>query len=96
MGCKCLQFVARERRSRCRRMERHSRINVELTGTPIYGVQVSPIHCARAALAVQAHGTPLAHKCRVDGSAHLRGASVSNSLRASSAHGAGAWNATRA
>ena len=50
-------------------MERHSRINVELTGTPIYGVQVSAIRCARAALTVQAHGMPLAHKRRVDGNA---------------------------
>ena len=61
MGCKCLQFVARERRSRCTRVERHSCINVELTGTPLYGVQVSAIRCARAALTVQAHGTTLVH-----------------------------------
>ena len=51
----------------------------------IFDLQVPATRCARAALAVQAHGTPLVHKSRVDGNAHLWGASVSNSLRASGA-----------
>ena len=42
-----------------RRMERLSCIK---TGTPIFDLQVSATRCARAALADQAHGTPLVHK----------------------------------
>ena len=44
----------------------------------IFDMQVSLSRCARAALSVQAHGTPLAHKNRVDGNAHIWGASVSS------------------
>ena len=40
-GVQVSLVVARERRLRCRRMERHSRIKVDMTGTPTYGVQVS-------------------------------------------------------
>ena len=33
-----------------------------LAGTPTFEGQVSPFRCARAALSVQAQGTPLSHK----------------------------------
>ena len=59
-------------------------------------VPVPATRCARAGLAVQAHGRHSRIKSRVAGNAHLWGASVSNSLRASGACGSGAWNATLA
>ena len=36
--------------------------NIALTGMPTFDQQVSASCCAQAALAVQAQGTPLAHK----------------------------------
>ena len=61
---------------------------------------MSPIRCARAALAIQAQGTPLAHKkyfVMLAGTPTFEGTvSVFNSLRASGACASGVRNATRA
>ena len=93
-GVQVSPSFAREPRSRIRRMERHTRINSAGGNAYFRGASVS-FDCARVTLTDQAHGTPLAHKqCWRE--RLLSGCKCLLRLRASRAHGSGAWNATRA
>ena len=70
--------VARERRLLCRRIESHSRIKVDLTGTPTYGVQVSLVVARERRLLCRRMESHSRIKGRLDGNAHIWGASVSS------------------
>ena len=77
-GVQVSLVVARERRLRCRRMERHSRIKVDMTGTPTYGVQVSLVVARERRLLCRRMESHSRIKVRLDGNAHIWGASVSS------------------